>query len=161
MADDGVRTCLNQTKPVLLLYFINRLVGLYCRLFKSLSSCFYKQEVFIMSEVLVFWTSVFWHVTDALTRSIQWFWFSFTKKVLLCPFPSGHKQARQRDILHRSQVCAGNWRATALPGHPWRQRILHHQVSVLLKSRNAPEGSHAEISCCVSWEPSLTRDISA
>lgn len=42
--------------------------------------------------------------------------------------PTGNKQAREGELLHGSQVCLGYGREAALPGHPWRQGVLHHQV---------------------------------
>lgn len=42
--------------------------------------------------------------------------------------PTGNQQAREGDLVHGSEVCLGVGREATLPGRPWRQGVLHHQV---------------------------------
>lgn len=48
-------------------------------------------------------------------------------------FLEGNNQTRKGDILHGGKVCLGYRRKAALPRHPWRQRVLYHQVRRALK----------------------------
>ncbi|KAF3855764.1 hypothetical protein F7725_016487 [Dissostichus mawsoni] len=43
----------------------------------------------------------------------------------------GDKQTREGDVLHSGKVYHSNWREAALPRHPRRQRVLHHQTLVI------------------------------